>query len=184
MPERAKITSIEALETFRASLVVYLERSRGILAQISDEVVHTRLWLQSDRRLHWANEVRRRTRDLERRQQELLSARLSMLVEATPEQRVAVEKAKRALAEAEAKLDRVNHWLRQYDSLVAPVEKEVDKLREVLDHDMEKAEVFLSQALQALAAYAETRVGAPRAEATAAEANRTETTPAPEGTPP
>jgi predicted glycoside hydrolase/deacetylase ChbG (UPF0249 family) len=157
MPERARVTSIEVLEAFRASLVLYLEQASNVLGQVSDEVTRTRLWLQSDRRLHWANEVRRRERELERRQSELFGARLSALKQATPEHRAAVEKAKRALAEAQTKLEHVNQWIRQDESLVVPRAKEVEKLRDVLELNMSHAETFLRQALEALAAYAETR---------------------------
>lgn len=156
MPSRAQVTSIEALESFRANLVVYRQHATRVLSQMTDEIVRTRLWLQSDRRLHWANEVRRRTNEVEQRQQELFSARLCSFAEATPQQRLAVERARRALAEAEAKLDRVNQWLRRYDSGVAPLGKEIDKLHDLLAQDLVRADHFLSQALAALTAYAGT----------------------------
>jgi chromosome segregation ATPase len=155
MPERAKVTSIEALESFRTNLIIYLEKARGVLDEISDEVLRTRLWLQNDRRMHWEREVRRLTRKLEERQQELFSARLSNLREPTQAEQLAVHKAQRALTEAEDRLNLVKRWARQYDSRVEPLAKEVDKLRDVLVAHMGKAVIYLSQVTRTLGDYAD-----------------------------
>ena len=52
MPHSAKVTSFEALDAFKASLIVYLEKAGCVLDDGSDDVVRTRIWLQSDRQLH------------------------------------------------------------------------------------------------------------------------------------
>jgi hypothetical protein len=155
VPERAKVSSIEALESFRTSLIIYLEKATGALDEISDDVLRTRLWLQNDRRAHWEREVRRRSRELEEKQQELFSARLSGLMEATQVQQMAVAKARRALGEAEAGLNLVKQWNRQYDSRVRPLARDVDKLRDVLVGHMGKAVAYLTQAIKTLDAYAD-----------------------------
>lgn len=155
MPDKAKVTSLEALESFRASLIVYLERAKCTLDEISEEVMRTRLWLQDDRREHWQREIRRRAKQLEERQQELFSAELANLREVTEAERHAVMQAKRALNEAQARLAVVKKWNREFDSLVEPLAKEVDKLRDVLVSHMGKAVVYLTQTNKALADYAE-----------------------------
>ena len=48
MPQTAKVTSIEAIDAFKASLIVYLEKAGSVLDDVSDDVVRTRIWLQSD----------------------------------------------------------------------------------------------------------------------------------------
>ena len=75
----AHVTSTEAIAAFRASLIVYLSKARPVLEDACDEVSRTRQWLQFDRRPHWENQLRRRTRDLENAQQALYSARLANL---------------------------------------------------------------------------------------------------------
>lgn len=165
MPEQAKVTSIEALESFRTSLIIYLEKALRVLDEISDEVMRTRGWLETDRRMHWEREVRQRSRKLDEKEQELFSARLSNLREATQAELTAVTLAKRALTEAESSLARVRQWNRQYDSRVQPLAREVDKLRDVLVSHMGKAVIYLSQATATLNAYAELRapdLGAPK----------------------
>ena len=73
MPDRARVTSLEAIEAFRAKLIIYRDKAGRVLDEVSDEVTRTRVWLQSDRRTYWQSQVERRTRELQQRQQELLA---------------------------------------------------------------------------------------------------------------
>ena len=155
MPDRAKLTSLEALESFRIGLILYLEKAVRILDEINDEVLRTKFWVQNERREHWEREVRRRARELDQRQQELFSAQLSTLREATPVEHQALLKAKRALDDATAKLDLVKRWNRQYENRVEPLAKEVDKLRDFLRSHMGKAVAYLGQTATILSDYAE-----------------------------
>jgi len=155
MPDRAKVTSLEALEAYRASLIVYLAKASRALDEVSDEVVRTRLWVQTDRREHWEHEVRQRTKVFEEKQQELFRARMSTLQQATQAEQAAALKARRALEEAESRLTAVKRWSRQYESRVEPLAKEVDRLRDFLTAHMGKAVLYLSEAIRTLSAYAE-----------------------------
>ena len=155
MPQSAKVTSIEAIDTFKASLIVFLEKAGCVLDDVSDDVIRTRIWLQSDRQLHWKNQVRQRTRELAQAEQELLTARLSGMPEAVKSRQMTVNKARLAVREAEERLARVKHWVRQFESQVEARAKVVTQLRHALAHDMGKAVVFLERAASSLAAYAE-----------------------------
>ena len=172
MPDRAKITSLDALENFRSRLIVYLEKAARAVDEIDDEVTSTRLWLQSDRRVFWEAQVRQRTTTLDLRQQELFSAQISSLQTDALVERMAVQKAKRALEEATAKLTLVKQHNREYDNRVGPLAKEVEKVRSVLNNDMRKAVASLTQVIKTLSAYAETKppatVSAPPAPADSA----------------
>jgi hypothetical protein len=159
MVDRAKVTSLEALESFRASLIVYLAKAGRALDEISDEVVRTRLWVQGDRREHWEQEVRSRTKIFEEKQAELFRARLSVLQPATQAEQAAALKARRALEEAEARLSHVRKWSRAYESRVEPLAKEVDRLRDFLAAHMGKAVHSLNKTIKHLGEYAE--VGRP-----------------------
>jgi len=155
MTPPAHVTSIEALATFRAQLIVYLEKASRAAADVTDDLVRLRTWLQEDQRLHWEAQIHRRTRELEAAQQELFSARMSGLREATAAQQMAVARAKRALAEAQAKLELTKRWGRRYEGEVAPLAKQVERLRDLFANDMRKAAPFLARAVNALEAYAE-----------------------------
>ena len=162
MPQTAKVTSIEAIDAFKASLIVYLEKAGCVLDDVSDDVVRTRTWLQTDRQLHWKNQMRQRTRELAQAEQELLTARLSGMPEAIKARQMAVNKARLTLREAEERLARVKRWMRQFETHVESRAKVVMQFRHSLAHDMRKAVAFLEGAAATLAAYADMAPPAPR----------------------
>lgn len=157
MAIQAKVTSTEALESFRASLVVFLAKARKSLDDAGDGVRRTRQWLQHDQRTHWEGELRRRAKQLEQAQQELMSVRLTATVHqpsAVMNRQMAVDKARRELAEVEGKLRRLKAWNQNYDASTDPIVKRMDKLRQTLD-ELPKAISYLVSVQKALDAYAE-----------------------------
>ncbi|HMP82129.1 MAG TPA: hypothetical protein PKA41_05405 [Verrucomicrobiota bacterium] len=155
MSDRAKVTSLEAIEAFRARLIIYRERAGRLLDEVADDVTRTRLWLQNERPAYWQNEIKRRHQKLEQAQQELFSAQLSGLREASYVQQAAVQKAKASIRDAEARLDVVKHWNRQFDHRVEPLARQAEKLRHNLGHDLGEAVASLAETIKTLAAYAE-----------------------------
>jgi hypothetical protein len=152
----AHVTSTDAIESFRASLIAYLAKTRPILEDACDEVVRTRQWLQQDRRIHWENQLRRRTRELENANQALYSARLANLREVTSAEQAAAHRARRALNEAEEKLRLVKRWSLEFDHRAGPLVKQLEQLRTMMSNDMPKAVLQLAQILKVLDAYANT----------------------------
>src|SRR5262249_14960182 len=112
-------------------------------------------WLENDQRLHWENEVKRRTKGLEQAQQSLFSAKLGLLRQETSAEQLAVHRAKRALEEADTKLRIVKKWDREFDGQVQPLLKQMEKLHSVLANDMAKAVAYLTEVIKSLAAYSE-----------------------------
>jgi hypothetical protein len=159
MAQQAQITSVEAIESFRASLVVYLSQTRPLLEEISREAVQTRLWVQNDRRRFWELELRRRLRKLEEARQELFNAKLSILQEASSLHYMAVQRAQRAVAEAEGKLAVIKKWNLELEDRAAPLTKQVEQLHGFLIMDMGRAVAYLDQVLNALAAYRDVMPG-------------------------
>ena len=174
MADRAKVTSLEALEDFRARLIVYREKASRALDEVSDQVTRTRLWLETDRPAYWQNQIRRLSRELEQAQQELFSAQLSGLRDASINQQVAVQKLRRSIRAAEDKTKTVKQWQRQYDTRVEMPAKQVEKLRHFLGHDLNKALAYLSEVVKNLASYSELSPAPPRSrtsEGTPSESN-------------
>jgi hypothetical protein len=159
MPDQAHVTSLEALEKFRASLITYISKARPTLEEMSGDILRTRLWLQNDQRVHWEGQLRRRAKELEMAQQSLSSARFSNLREASAAEVMAVKKAKRAQDESEAKLKRLKQWDRDYDNRVQPMAKELEKLHSLLANDMMQAAAYLARAIDTLAKYADVSPG-------------------------
>lgn len=155
MPDRAKVTSLEAIESFRAKLIIYRDKAGRVLDEVSDEVTRTRLWLEGDRVAHWQNQIRLRHRELEQRQQELFTAQLSGLLEASQVQQAAVQKARQSLRDAESRLQLVKQWNRQYDQRVEPLGRQVEKFRHNLGNDLGRAVAWMNELLKTLAEYTE-----------------------------
>jgi len=154
MAEKAHVTSVEAIEAFRARLITYLGKVRPILDDASDEVARTRQWVQSDRRTFWENQVRRRAKILQEAEQAVFSARLSNLRETTTAEQVAVQRAKRALNEAEEKLRIVKRWSAEFENRADPLVKQLESLRTMMANTMPKAAAHLAQVVKTLDAYA------------------------------
>lgn len=157
MPDQARVTSLEALQTFRSNLIVYLGQARPLLEEVSASVLRTHLWLENEQRTHWENQIRRRLKELQQAQQALFSAKLGSLSHEMSAEQLAVHRAKRSLEESETKLKIVKKWDREYDGRAQPLVKQMEKLHTVLAMDMVQAVAYLTQAINTLAAYAEVK---------------------------
>ena len=155
MSTQARVTSLDALEAFRSNLILYLQKSRRAVDDVGDEVRRTRVWLQTDRRIYWEHEIRRRAKVLDQAQQELMTSRLTGHKEALLVRQSVVHKAERALRESEDKLRCIKHWTREYDSLADPALKRLESLRAFLDLDMPKAVAFLANTQKILEDYSQ-----------------------------
>jgi predicted nucleic acid-binding Zn-ribbon protein len=153
MPGQAQITSVEAIEAFRAQLVVYLAQMRPVLEEISSEVLHTRAWLEDDRARYWKQELRLRSRKLEDAKQELFTASLSRMGDASSFQQMAVQRAQREMRAVEDKLVVLKKWNRELENRTSPLVKQMEQLHGFLTVEMDHAVAYLDQALAALAAY-------------------------------
>ena len=156
MAQQAKISSLDALELFRTSLIAFLTRAHRSVDEVGDEVRRMRGWLQYDQRTHWEQEIRKGRKLLDLAEGELMTAKLSNLRDNISAQQNAVRKAKEALDHAEKKLRMVKKWARDFDGATEPLTKRIESLRSLLDYDLPKALAFLVQAQKTLEAYAET----------------------------
>jgi len=162
MSQQAQITSVEAIAAFRANLIIFLSQARPALEEVGGELARTRLWLEDDRGKFWNAELRRRQRKLEEAKNELFTATLSSLQEATPMHHLAVQRAQRAVQEAEAKIATLKKWSRELDNHAAPLMKQVEQLHGFLFSDMTRAVATLDQTIKTLDAYAATPAPAAR----------------------
>lgn len=160
MATQANIRSVEAIELFRAALIVFVSQARPALEEVSGEGLQMRLWLENDQRRFWENERRVRSKKLEQAQQELFSARLSQFQDSASLQIMAVHRAQQAVREAEEKLVRLKRWDRELENRAAPLLKEIEQLHGFLTSEMPKAIAYLSQVVKTLDAYAEAGAGA------------------------
>jgi ribosomal protein S20 len=178
MSQRAIVTSVDALDSFRSALLLYVSKARPTLEEVSSEVMRTRVWIESEKRTYWENQLRAAGRGLEEAQQALLGARMSNLRKESAAEVMAVQRAKRKKEEAEEKLRKVKQWNREFESRVQPLVKQMEKLHTLLAHDLIQAGAYLSQTIQTLDAYAAKGAPGPNAATPAEAPDGAETNPA------
>ena len=155
MADRAHVTSVEAVESFRADLIVFQSRVRARVEEACDEVVRTKVWVQIDRRRYWRAEARRRSGKLEKARADLSSARLSQFNASTTLPMMAVQRAELADQEAKAKIAVLKKWDRELENRTDPFLKQITQLQWFMARDMGRAVAYLAQVVRALEAYAD-----------------------------
>lgn len=155
MADQARISNLDALESFRSALIVFISKTRQSLDMAQDAVKKTRGWLQTEQPAFWSAQIRSRQKKLDQANAELMSARMSEFVEAPAAQQMAVRKAKAALEEAQAKLERTKTWARDYDRAVDPMSRKLDGLRDFIENDLTLATAHLVEIQKILDAYNE-----------------------------
>jgi len=155
---QAKVTSVQALESFRSVLVLFLSKARPTLEEVTSEVSRTRQWLENDQRKFWEKELKHRKRELEHAQAELFSAMLSKISTASAAQQMAVHRAQRAIHEAEDKMRSLKKWERELETRTEPMVKLIEQMHGFLSSDMNKAVSFLTEIVKTLQSYADITV--------------------------
>ncbi len=152
MPDKAHLSSAEALEVFRTRLVRYLEKATLVVDEADGEVRRMRVWLQ-ERQKFWERQLRLRSRALEEAKHEAFGARLSPFKQSSEARQMAVRRAKISLRQAEEKLRLTRLWIRRYEGDAEALGREVEKLRTVLIQDIKKGSAGLERILRSLDGY-------------------------------
>ena len=160
MAEQAQVKSVDALQTLRNAVVIYQTKSKRAVDMALDDVARTRQWILMDRRMHWEGQIRQLSRVLERARAELMTVRLSAMVDRSFRHEESVRRAEQALAHAQEKLKMVKKWARDFENAVGPHIRRLESVREHFQHDLPKASAWLHQAILTLEAYAESRSSA------------------------
>ena len=155
MADQARITDLDAIESFRSALIVFISKTRQAINVAQDAVKKTRNWLQLEQPAFWSAQIRQRQKRLEQANAELMSARLSEFIESPVVQQMAVRKARAALEESEEKLRRTKAWAREYDRAVDPMMRTLDGIRDFIDNDLALAVAQLVEMQKILEGYAE-----------------------------
>ncbi len=162
MAEQAKVSSIDALESFRAELVNYVEKARVALEDAEGEVRRTRTWLDVDRATFWTREMKQRTKQMEMAEAEYYNARITRPTESHAFHKMAIAKAKRKVEDAEEKLRVLKHWRTQFDPRVTPLVRQLDPMFFMVMRHLPKGIHMLGESIKALQSYAEKTPIAPK----------------------
>ncbi len=155
MSQRAKITSVEAIQAFRTKLLIYLSKARPALEEASSEVMRVRVWMEMEKRPYWMKQFLVRGQRLEEAESALFTARLSSLGKMSATQQATVQKARQAVAEAEEKLHGIGRWQRDYEKSTGPLLKQLEKLDNLLALDLPNAVAYLNEAIDTLQKYSD-----------------------------
>ncbi|MEO0017272.1 MAG: hypothetical protein RLZZ522_555 [Verrucomicrobiota bacterium] len=164
MSNQARISSIDALEAFRAELIRYIEHARVALEDLTGDARRTRTWLDVDCTQHWAGQLKKRTKQLHQAEEELYRANLTNPQASNAFQKMAVQRAKRKLEEAEAKMHLIKRWRQVYDNRTTPLLHQLEPMFAQVGQQLPKAVHALTETIKILQAYAESgRPAAPKA---------------------
>lgn len=155
MPDQVNISSIDALEAFRADLVQYIAKARVALETTEGEIRRTQTWLDTDRVQHWSGQMKLWTKKLHQAEQELYSANLTNPQSANAFQKMAVVKVQRQLDEAEEKLRVLKKWRQTFENRSTPLLRQLDPLFHHIGQQLPKGVFALGESIKALQAYAE-----------------------------
>jgi hypothetical protein len=155
MAEQAQVTSVDAIEAFRAGLVLYLSKVRPAVEQVCAEALRTRIWIQTTQRQHWDTQLRLRRRKLEEAKEALFNARISQFHQSSLLETMAVQRAQRAVEEAEAKLALLKKWSHEIESRGEPLVKQIEQFQGYLATDLPRGVAQLAELVRALDAYTE-----------------------------
>lgn len=155
MSDQAKVSSIDALEAFRADLIRFVEKARVALDDAEGEVRRTRNWLDGDRTTYWTRQMKLRARQLEQAEADLYNARIIRSDESHAALKMAVAKAKRRIEEAEEKLRVLKHWRMHFDNRVTPLVRRLSPAFFLVSKQLPDGIHALGESIKALQAYAE-----------------------------
>ncbi|MEO5913720.1 MAG: hypothetical protein ABIS50_05775 [Luteolibacter sp.] len=161
MSEQVKISSIDALEAFRADLIQYIAKARVALEDMEGDVRRTQTWLDTDRTQYWGGQMKLWTKNLHQAEQELYSANLTNPQASNAFQKMAVLKAKRKLDEAEDKIRVLKKWRQTFENRATPLLRQLDPMFYLVGQQLPKGVYSLGEAIKALQDYAETHAPVP-----------------------
>jgi hypothetical protein len=155
MSDQVNISSIDALEAFRADLIQYISKARVALEDMEGDVRRTQTWLDTDRTDYWNGQLKLWTKHLHQAEQELYSANLTSPQASNAFQKMAVLKARRKLEEAEQKARVLKKWRQTFENRATPLLRQLDPMFFLVGQHLPKGVFALGESIKALQAYAE-----------------------------
>ena len=155
MRQAASVSSINALKDFKGALGTFATIIRTALGEAQSDLQRTTWWVQQDRLTHWQAQKRKRTAQLSQAKSELFRAQV-----ASPDQRVpatlerkAVDEAQRRMDEAETKLANIKRWSRVLEREVILYKGHCQQLARAVDGEVPAALIRLDKMVDALEKY-------------------------------
>lgn len=155
MADQAKVSSIDALEAFRADLIRFVENARAALEDAEGEVRRTKIWLDGDRTAHWTRQMKLRIKQLDQAEADSHNAHITRPDESHVSLKLAMVRAKRRVVEAEEKLRVLKHWRLHFDNRATPLVRRLSPAFFMVCKHLPEGIHALDETIKALQAYAE-----------------------------
>ncbi|MCH2133259.1 MAG: hypothetical protein MK116_05875 [Phycisphaerales bacterium] len=140
MSKQAKITSVKAIDTFRAAVVQFRSRTMRGVSGVYQDVRRMQHWVESEQPLVWRQRIRKAQAALDNARSDLERARISRPNDTAQmffEQRKAMERARAKQREAEERLELLKKWSRRIDHQSNLLRAGLQPLTNMLEADME-----------------------------------------------
>ena len=170
MTHAANLTSTDALGELQAALIQFDARVRDAIVQLDLASRRPLEWLEHDRSQYWPREGRKAADAVSEAKVALARAQATIDPHehrSCYEERKQLEKAKRCLELAEAKITAVRRWKLELRKEIEEFEVQSAKLQQFLEGDLPKALAALSRMAGALDRYVQP--GGPAGESGTAE---------------
>jgi chromosome segregation ATPase len=160
MNEAANVRSLDAIREFRLAVVKFKEQASHALSAVNVEIARTLDWLSHDQLKYWKEEVRRREDRVNEAKMDLHRCQLSKNAAgetpACTDQKVALTKAKKRLAEAEEKIETIRKWCQIIEHEISEYRGPSQQLAGALDAKFPQAINLLDRKLTVLEQYVNT----------------------------
>ena len=166
MSSTANVTSVEALSSFRAALLRFAEDAEAALVALDLEGRRPVDWVEDDRTRYWPQQARRASDNVSEAKLALERCELRVSGEDTRycyDERKALEKAKRRLLLAEAKIQAVRRWRGQMHKEFEEFQVQIARFRRYLESDLPRAVAAVERMAGSLGKYVEAGTPQPKA---------------------
>jgi hypothetical protein len=150
------VHSIEALKELRVALALFGDDALSALGAVDMEVRRTMQWLQQDRRMYWADQIKRRREQVAMAQAEVFRRKLTKTPEHSPsfsEQKELLRRAEASLRDAETRAALVKKWEPALQQAVFEYHGTTRRIKDLASGDVPRGMVLLERMIDALEAY-------------------------------
>lgn len=153
--QAANIQSVTLLSDFRSSLAKFADDAQAGVSAADADVQRWLAWIEDTQANHWRGELARRRQQQEEARVNLARKTIGRVEDQAPhrEEQVALERAKRRVAEAEAKLEAIQRWARLMRHEAEMYRGAVQGFQDVISVRVPLARAALDQITQRLEAY-------------------------------
>jgi hypothetical protein len=177
MSSQVSVRSIESLKDLRVALALYGEDTLGALGAVEAEVRRTMRWLQEERPVYWAEQIKRRREQVSAARAEVFKKNLQKRADYNPpmsEQKENLRKAEVSLQDAEKRLAAVRKWQPLFKQAALEYHGSIARIKDLATADVPRAVNVLTRMIDALESYL--RVAPPSGSETLASAAPSATT--------